>query len=63
MTINGEVNSSGMALTSRRHGLVKVNHYSRIEKSTWSHERLERVAMNEPLRILKFDILAKVGMS
>ena len=39
MAINGEVNSGGVALTSGSHGLVKVNHYSRIEKSTWSHKR------------------------
>ena len=30
--INGEVNSSGVAFTSGSHGLVKVNHYSWIEK-------------------------------
>ena len=39
-TINSEVNSSGVALSSGSHGLVKFNHYSQIEKSAWSHKRL-----------------------
>ena len=30
--INSEVNRSGVALTSGGHGLVKVDHYSWIEK-------------------------------
>ena len=30
--VNGERDSSGIALPSRRHGLVEVNHYSRIEE-------------------------------
>ena len=37
-TINGEVNSRGVALTSGSHSLEKFNHYSLIEKSAWSHK-------------------------
>ena len=29
--VNGKEDSSGIVLHSRRHGLVKFNHYSRIE--------------------------------
>ena len=38
--INGEADSSGIALTSRRHGLVEVNHYPQIEESARSHKWL-----------------------
>ena len=38
--INGEANSGGIALSSRRHGLVEVNHYPRIEESVRSHKWL-----------------------
>ena len=40
VAVNGEMNSSGIALPSRRHGLVEVNHYSRIEELAWSHKWL-----------------------
>ena len=33
MTVNGEVDSTGIALTAGRHGLVEVEHYPRIEES------------------------------
>ena len=37
-TVNGEADSSGIAFTSGRHGLVEVDHYPRIEESARSHK-------------------------
>ena len=39
-TVNGEANSSGIALTSGHHGLVEVDHYPQIEESARSHKWL-----------------------
>ena len=38
MPINGEVDNSGIALTTGRHGMVEVDHYPRIEELTRSHK-------------------------
>ena len=38
--VNGEADSSGIALPLGRHGLVEVNHYPRIEESARSHKWL-----------------------
>ena len=38
MAVNSEADSSGIVLTSGRHGLVEVDHYSRIEESVRSHK-------------------------
>ena len=38
MVVNGEVDSSGIALTSGCHGLVEFDHYPRIEESIRSHK-------------------------
>ena len=36
--VDGEADSSGIAYTSGRHGLVEVNHYPQIEESARSHK-------------------------
>ena len=48
MAVNGEMKSSKVALTSGCHGLVKIDHYSRVEESAQGHKQLEIVTMNEP---------------
>ena len=45
--INGKLKSSRVALTPGCHGLVEVDHYSRVEEPMRGHKRLERVAINE----------------
>ena len=58
-TINGEMKSSRVVLTSGSHGLIEIYHYSRVEKSSRSHERLERVAMDEAHRIPELKLISK----
>ena len=57
--INGEMKSSRVVLTSGSHGLIEMYHYSRVEKSSRIHERLERVAMDEAHRILELKLIRK----
>ena len=38
--VNGEVDNSGIVLTSGCHGLVEVDHYPRIEESGRIHKWL-----------------------
>ena len=59
MTINGEMKSIRAGLTSGSHGLIEIYHYSQVEKSSRSHERLERVAMDEPHRISDLRLIGK----
>ena len=40
MAVDGEVGSSGIALTRGCHGLVEVDHYPWIEESVRSHKWL-----------------------
>ena len=45
--INGELKNSRVALTSGCHGLVEIDHYSKVEEPMRGHKRLKRVEMNE----------------
>ena len=58
-TINGEMKSNRVALTPEGHGLIKIYHHSRVEKSVWSHKLVEKVAMNEPHRIPESRLIGK----
>ena len=51
VAVNGETDSSGIALPSGCHGLVEVNHYSWIEELARSHKWLKRVEMNNANRV------------
>ena len=57
--INDEMKSSRVALTQGGYGMIKIYHHSWVEKSAWSHKRLERVAMNEPHRSPKLRLIGK----
>ena len=50
---------SRVALTPGGHGLIKIYHHSRVEKSKISHKQLEKVAMNEAHRILELRLISK----
>ena len=51
--------SSRVGLTLGSHGLIEIYHYFRVEKSLQSHERIERVVMDEPHRILELKLIGK----
>ena len=59
MTINGEMKSSRVGLTSGSHDLIEIYHYSQVEKSLLTNEWLEIVEMDKPHRILELRLIDK----
>ena len=59
-TINREVYGSMIGVSPGYHSLIKLDDHTGVEKSAWSHERLQGVPVHKPLRVFE---LGKGGKS
>ena len=48
MTINKELYGSRIGVSPGCHSLIKLDDHTGVEKSAWSHERLQGVSVHKP---------------
>ena len=57
--IDGKMQSSRVGLSLRRHRVIKLDDYPKIEISTQCHERLHMVSLHEEHGVSKLRVLGK----
>ena len=57
--VDGKMQSSQVALSPRRHRVIKLDDYLRIKISTQHHERLQMVSLHEEHRVSELRVLGK----